>query len=170
MYYKILNKESELFKKLSELRNTEKQIESENEKAIEEKIGQKFTHFLGDAGQQHFRRVKQYIGFKFTEPEKVDLKIWKRDAEHTEYFIPNKKTLLGRKMHEFLLNGLQSSLYSTVWDILEVPHLHRFSFPFVCVKNEMVLVYLDHRHEPKSNADIIEITRSEFNSYFDDDK
>jgi hypothetical protein len=164
MYYKIINKESEVYKKLHELRTKERQIRKDNEKAIEEKTGLKWKIFLGDNGQQNFRRVPQYNGFKFTEPDKVDLKIWKLHEEHKEIYIPNRKTKLGREMDEFLLNGLKGSIYRKVFSILKLPSpIRRFSLPFVeIVKGDIIILFLGDDQEPK-DKNVIEITLKEFN-------
>lgn len=77
MYYKIENKESEVYKKLYELRKKEIQFEKDNVKAIEEKTGLTWESFLGYAGQQNFNRVTQFTGFNFKEIDKIDSKIWK---------------------------------------------------------------------------------------------
>lgn len=162
MYYKVENKECKVYKELHQLRTKELQIQEDNEKAIEEKTGLKFKTFLGDNGQQNFRRVRQYTGFKFTTPDKVDLKIWKTDAEHKEIFVPNRKTKLGREMAEFLLNGLKGSRYDKVWEILKLEHLRKFTFPYVEIVGEVILIYLSDSQEPK-DKNVIEITKREFN-------
>jgi hypothetical protein len=162
MYYKVENKECKVYKELHQLRTKELQIQEDNEKAIEEKIGLKFKTFLGDNGQQNFRRVRQYTGFKFTTPDKVDLKIWKTDAEYKEIFVPNRKTKLGREMAEFLLNGLKGSRYDKVWEILKLEHLRKFTFPYVEIVGEVILIYLSDSQEPK-DKNVIEITKREFN-------
>lgn len=161
MYYKITNKESDVYKQLHELRTKELQIQDDNEKSIEEKTGLKFKTFLGDSGQQNFRRVRQYQGFKFTTPEKVDLKIWKADNEHKEIFVPNRRSKLGREMAEFLLNGLKGSRYDKVFEILKLEHGHKFNFPYVELFDDTILLYLGNDLEP-SNENIIEITKKEF--------
>lgn len=160
MYYKIENKDCEVYNRLHELRTAEYQIEKDNISAIEEKTGLKWDSFVGHSGQQNFRRTTQYTGFKFTEPEKVDLKIWQVYKENNEYFVPNKRTKLGREMQEFLSNGLKGTLYSKVWDILNLKHIGRFTFPFVEICGDLIIVYLDQKHVPK-DENLIEITSVE---------
>ena len=162
MYYKVTNKESDVYKKLHALRTQELQIEKDNKKAIEEKTGLKFKTYLGYSGQQNFRRVTQYQGFVFTSPDDVDLKIWKRDNEHKDVFVPNRKTKVGREMSEFLSNGLNGSRYDKVWEILKLEHLRRFTFPYVEIVNDIIVIFLSDNQEPK-NKDVIEITKKEFN-------
>lgn len=162
MYYKIENKESEVYKKLHEQRIKEEQMELKNTTSIIEKTGLNFTNFFGRRGQLNFRRVTSYSGFEFTEPEKVDLKIWKRDKEHNEIFVPNTRTKLGREMQEFLNNGLEGSRYDIINDILGLEHLRRFTFPFVEIVGEKIILYVDDQYD-LNDKDIIEITKREFN-------
>ena len=139
------------------------QIKEDNEKAIKDKTGLEFEAYLGHSGQQNFRRVPQYSGFKFTEPEKVDLKIWQVDKEHKDIFVPNRKSKIGREISEFLNNGLKSSAYHKVWDILKLPHLHRLTFPFVEITNDIIVIFLGDNQEPK-DENVIEITKREFDA------
>jgi len=161
MYYKIENKECEVYKKLHALRMKELQIEEENLSAIKEKIKFDFQHFLGKTGQQHFCRVTKFYGFEFLEPEKVDLKIWKKDKEYPNIFIPNTRTKLGKEMQKFLSNGLKKSDYGDVWDILELTYLSKFTFPFVEIVGDVIILYLDDNQESK-DENVIEITKKEF--------
>lgn len=163
MYYKIENKECEVYKKLHEMRTNELRMQEENSQAIKDKSGLDFETFLGNLGQQNFGRVTQYNGFQFTEPEKVDLKIWKRHKEYNEVFIPNRKTKLGREMLEFINNGLQKSYFEEPLRILNLELPSKFSFPFVVIEGELILLYLNDKLEPK-DENIIEITKHEFDS------
>ena len=45
MFYKITNKESELYKKLHELRSKELKIEKENDAAVKQLVGDDWDHF-----------------------------------------------------------------------------------------------------------------------------
>ena len=162
MYYKIENKECEAYKKLHEQRTKEAQIELKNSASIIEKTGLKFNDFYGRRGQQNLRRVTSYTGFDFLDPEKVDLKVWKIHKEHKEIFVPNTRTKLGREMQEFLNNGLEGSLYHVINDILELESLNRFTFPFIEIIGEKIILYIDDQYD-LNNKDIIEITKSEFN-------
>ena len=162
MYYKIENKESDVYVKLHDMRTKELQIEKDNEKAIEEKTGLKWNTFLGYSGQQNFRRTTQFSGFKFTEPEKVDSKIWKEHSEHKGYFIPNRRTKIGREMSEFLWNGLKGSRYDIPFEILGTKHARSFVFPFVEIGNDDIIVIYLHEEYQLDNENIIEITKKEF--------
>jgi hypothetical protein len=165
MYYKIINKECDVYQKLHALRTKELKIEKENIKAIEEKTGLKWKYSYGRHGQQNFRRVTSYAGFEFLEPEKVDLKIWREHKDHKGVFVPNAKTKLGREMKVFLYNGLKSSNYNTVIEILKLADLRRFSLPYVEItKDEIIVIVLGDGHEPK-NTNVIEITKTEFKNY-----
>lgn len=161
MYYKIENKDCEVYKKLYELRASELRIETANKKAIAAKIGLEWVAMYGYEGQQNFLRTSIYLGFEFLYPEKADLKIWKRDKENPEILIPNTATKAGREMKKFLQNGLQRSDYSKVFEILNLEHHGRFTFPFVEIAFDMILVYLGDKHIPK-DINLIEITSKEF--------
>lgn len=162
MYYKITNKEAVVYKKLHALRTNEYKIQKENEEAILEKTGLNYDKALANFGQQNWNRVTQYTGFVFLEPEKVDLKIWKKDKNHKEAFVPNPKTKLGREMQSFLFNGLKGSVYHKVFDILNLPDVRKFTFPYVEIVEDVVLVFLGDNQEPNIE-DLIEITKTEFN-------
>ena len=161
MYYKIENKKSKVYKELFDLRIKEYAIQDENEIAIKDKSGSDFKNFFGDAGQQNFRRVRQYTGFEFIEPEKINAKIWKRHEKHNEIFIPNRKTKLGREMAEFLLNGLKGSKYDNVINILNLKSLRKFTLPYFEIYGDVILIYLSDGHEP-TDENVIEITKREF--------
>jgi hypothetical protein len=132
MYYKITDKESNVFQQLYELLKQEKLKKSDNEIALKAKIGLTFKTFLGEPGQQKFNRLPEYYGFKFLEPsDLIDERIWKKDKEHPEIYIPNRRTKAGREMLAFLDNGLKKSYYGKVFEILKLKHDRRFTFPAI---------------------------------------
>lgn len=165
MYYKITNQESQLYKRLHKLRATEIAMGTENQRTLEKEIPFKWTSFLGQHGQQNFWRTTQYSGFKFIEPEKVCLKTWNKHPRHEGYFIPNRRTKAGRRISDLLLNGLKGSNYLKALSILDLDldlgDSGRFSFPYIEVVGEIIVLYL--KHEDLSQEDLTEITRKEFN-------
>ncbi len=161
MFYKIENKESEVYKKLFDLRTKELEINKENLQALKDKIGLKWETFFGNSSQQSFNRVTKYEGFVFTEVEKINPKIWVLDKTIEDVYIPNNRTKLGREMREFLWNGLKGSIYSKVFEILKLDHPHRFSFPVVEIVGDTIIIYLGEKQVPKIN-EVIEITSKEF--------
>lgn len=166
MYYKIENRECDVYVKLHDMRTKELQIEKDNEEAIKEKTGLKWKEFLGHYGQQNFRRTTQYSGFVFTEPDKVDSKIWNKQEDGV--FVPNKRTKLGREMSEFLMNGLTGSRYDKPFKILKIPKQRRFTFPYIEIgKNGIIVMYFDERHIP-NDENVIEITKKEFNEILEE--
>lgn len=52
MYYKIENKESEVYKRLHEMRTKEHQMAKDNIEAINQKVGLEWETYLGHSGQQ----------------------------------------------------------------------------------------------------------------------
>ena len=168
MYYKIENRECEAYKKLHEMRSEEQQFEKDNMKAIEEKTGLKFDSFLGHRGQQSFGRVTSYSGFVFTEPEKVDPKIWKKSNDIDNGFVPNKRTKEGKEMDEFLRNGLKRHWFGVVFDNLGLEHpVGRFSFPFVEICGDVIVIFLGDEAPELTDPNIVEITKREFNNLLD---
>lgn len=161
MYYKITNKQSEVYKKLLQLRNQEIQIGKDNLKTIDNLTGLTWQEFLGRAGQQNFRRTPQYSGFKFNETTNICNQTWKKCTEHEGFFIPNRRTKKGREMYNLLLNGLKSSNYNYVFQILKIEHGTKFIFPFVEIHDDIIFLFLDNNHEPE-DENIIEITKKEF--------
>jgi len=162
MYYKITNKESEVYKQLHALRTKELQIEEDNIKAIENKTGLIWENSFGNHGQQTFRRVSSYSGFEFKEVDKIDSKIWKQHKEHKEVYVPNTRTKLGKEMQEFLNNGLQGSRFDKVIEILKLQDLRKFTFPYLEItEDDELIIFLGDDHEPK-DENVIEITKKEF--------
>ena len=161
MYYKIENQESEVYKKLHELRTREQQMEKENEKTIQEKVELEWTKSLGHFGQQSFSRVSTYSGLAFKQPEKLDPKIWILHKEHEGIYVPNRRTKKGREMAEFL-RDLKGSSYSFVYKHLGLEHPEgRFSFPFIEICDQVIIICIDNDIEDEN---IIEITKKEFYS------
>jgi len=162
MYYKIENKNCEVYKKLRALREKERKIEKDNKKSIEEKIPYKWKSFYGHSGQQNFGRVTIYSGFCFSNPDIVDTKVWKELPDGKGCFIPNRRTKAGRDMTEFLLNGLARSNFYCLWEILDLPELGRFVFPFLEIVDNTLILFLDDKQEP-TDINVTEITKQEFN-------
>jgi len=165
MYYKIENTASEVYVKLHALRTKELRIEKENKLAIIAKFGSDFGQFFGIDGQQQFRRVTQYKGFAFTNPENLELKDWVTHKENSSIYLPNRRTAKGREIAQFLFNGLEQSWYLDVIEILALKNLNHFIFPFVVIAGDVILIFLDDKHEP-SDKNVIEITKREFNEIY----
>lgn len=163
MYYKIENKECEVYKKLHELRTKELQLDEENLKLIKNKIEHEFENALGSFSQQSFYRVKRYVGFEFLNPENVDLKVWKRHKEFNKIFIPNRKTAKGKELASFL-DQLETSYFERVFTILSIElNLSKIVYPFVEIVGDVLIIFLGNDQEPE-NPNVIEITKTEFES------
>lgn len=161
MHYKIVNKDCSLYKELHALRTKELEIGKKNIELIEEKVGQKFNSFLGSNSQQTVLRVPQYIGFEFEDNTKLDPKVWIKHKDHEHILVPNKKTKAGKEMHTFLRSELGNSFYNNVFDILGVDVSGNFTFPYLQIAGEILLLYIGDDIDPK-NDKLIEITRKEF--------
>lgn len=166
MYYKITNKESEVYKQLYGLRTKEQEMEKSNNKIVKELIGQDFTHFIGKAGQQNFERVTQFSGFEFKHPEKLPPKVWVLDKQYgsKDCYVPNRRTKAGREMLE-KLRTLPHSSICEVFKILKCEMSGRFIFPYVEIgKDDVIVLFMSDRFDDvlSHNKDIIEITKREF--------
>ena len=93
----------------------------------------------------------------------MDLKIWKKHKDYPDCFEPNRKTKLGREMAEFLSNGLKGSRFDKPLDILGLETNGRFTFPYVEIFGDIILIYLDDNMNP-TDENVIEITKREFES------
>jgi len=162
MFYKIINQDSEVFKQLHQMRLEETQMQEKNEKTIQEKIGLEYQNFLGHNGQQNFRRLRMYDGFEFKDPDKVCLKTWKLHPNYKTFFIPNRRTKLGREMAYFLNNELEFSWFQRPLEILKIEETNRFRFPYVEILGDEIILCLDDNHIP-TDKNVIEITKREFN-------
>ena len=91
MFYKITDQESELYKKLHELRSNELKIEKENDAAVKKLVGDDWDHFSGWLGQQNFFRVTIYSGFAFKHPENLTPKTWKKHKEYDDIYVPDRR-------------------------------------------------------------------------------
>lgn len=166
MYYKIINKDSDVYKNLYNLRKKEQQIEENNKKTVKELIGQDFTFFIGKAGQQNLERVTQYSGFGFKHPENLPPKVWVLDKQYGDKggYVPNRRTKAGREMLEKLRTLPHSSIIK-VFGILKCEMSGRFIFPYVEIgKDDVIVFYMSDRYDDvlSKNKDIIEITKREF--------
>jgi len=162
MYYKITNKESAIYKKLHTMRSKEIKMEKDNIGLIEEKTGLKWSKFYGHSGQQHWNRVTNYSGFNFITPEKVDVKVWRQHKDNPETFVPNSRTKAGREMESFLQN-LPNSPFTQIFDLFKIELNGKFTFPYVEIAGEIIILYLDNDIR---NKDLIEITKTEFEKLF----
>jgi len=163
MYYKIENKNCELYKKLHEMRSNELRMEIENKDAIKEKTGLEWIAIIGKYGQQNWNRVTVYQGFEFKDKSKVDPKIWKPSNRFPECHVPNTRTKVGREMADFLGSGLKGFAFTKALRILGLHTTGRFQFPFIEISDDLIIMCLDKQHQPEDH-NVIEITSVEFNN------
>ena len=162
MFYKITNKESELYKKLHELRTNERKIDKENNAAVKQLVGDDWDHFSGWEGQQNFHRVTMYSGFAFKHPEKLPPKTWKKHKEYEDIYVPDRRTKNGRAIAE-ALDDLPHSSVLYVFEILDMEMLGRFVFPYIEIcDDETIVLFVDDKFDlEKKFPDVVEITKKE---------
>ena len=164
MYYKIINKDSKVYKELHALRTEEIKIEKQNREAVKNVVGRDWDNYLGRAGQQNFWRVTQYTGFAFKHPERLPGKTWKQHKEYSDIYVPNLRTKNGKQIKHFL-DHLPGSSIQKVFSILGCHLDGRFTFPYVEIgKDDVIVFYMSDRFDDvlSKNKDIIEITKREF--------
>ena len=164
MYYKIINKDSKVYKELYALRTEETKIEKQNREAVKSVVGGDWDNYLGREGQQNFWRVTQYLGFAFKHPERLPEKTWKQHNEYPDIYVPNLRTKNGKQIKHFL-DHLPGSSIKKVFSILGCHLDGRFTFPYVEIgKDDVIVFYMSDRFDEEltKNKDIIEITKREF--------
>lgn len=165
MYYKITNRECDVYKKLHTLRSKEIQIEQDNLQAVRNLVGDDWSTYLGHEGQQNFDRVTSFIGFAFRHPENLPAKTWKLDKGGHGVYVPDLRTKKGREIKK-ALNGLQVSSIRLVYDILGIELIGRFTFPFIeiCTGGNIVIFFDDKTNLCEKFTEIEEITKTEFHN------
>ena len=170
LYYKVENKDSDLFKRANEFLAMEEKLREIQRKTIESKVP-KFSKYKARKG---FNRIVRYTGFVFDDKESIDPKVWKTKEENGEILsTPNLRTKVGRDMNEFL----GSFQRTTVWDadrILAIGEKNicgSFYIANLFEFNECLYIIIDSQFRDvfeKNNADIIEITNGEMTKAIED--
>ena len=170
IYYKVENKDSELFKRANVFLAMEEELREIQRKTIESKLP-KFSKYQFLKG---FNRIVQYTGFVFDDKENIDPKVWKTKEENGEMLsTPNLRTKVGKAMNEFLCSFKRTS----VWDVnsllaIDVKHIYgSFYSANLFEFNNRIYIIIDSQFRDvfeKNNTDIIEITNGEMTKVIDD--
>lgn len=162
MYYKIVNKECEVYQKLYAQRKKELEAQENNNKLLAEHIPYEWEKFNGYRNQS-YGRIPMYLGFYFKNPDEVDLKTWKESKDQKGLFYPNKRYKAGRDMNDFLVKSLKRFSFHHIWEILGIKDTEgEHSVPYMEIEGEVILLYLDEKQEPEDKENVIEITKKEF--------
>ena len=170
IYYKVENKDSELFKRANVFLAMEEELREIQRKTIESKLP-KFSKYQFLKG---FNRIVQYTGFVFDDKENIDPKVWKTKEENGEMLsTPNLRTKVGKAMNEFLRSFKRTSVWdvNTILDIDEKSLYGRFYPANLFAINECIYIIIDSRFRDvfeKNNTDIIEITNGEITKVIND--
>lgn len=68
-------------------------------------------------------------------------------------------------MYAFLSNGLKCSNFMKPFDIFGLELPKKFSFPFIHIAGEIIILCFDDQTEP-NDENVIEITKREFEALF----
>ena len=170
LYYKVENKDCDLFKKANEFLAMEEKLREIQRRTIESELP-KFSKYKCVKG---FNRIVQYTGFIFDDTESIDPKVWKTKEENgVMHSTPNLRTKAGKAMGEFL----KSFKRTTVWDVdrllaIDVKSIYGSFYPAnLFVFNECVYIMIDSQFRDvfeKNNTDVIEITNGEITKVVED--
>ena len=170
LYYKVENKDSDLFKRANEFLAMEEKLREIQRKAVELKLP-KFSKYAVIKG---FNRIVRYTGFVFDDKENIDPKVWKTKEENGEMLsTPNLRTKVGKAMNEFLCSFKRTS----VWDVNSLLAINemRIYGSFYSANlfefNNRIYIIIDSQFRDvfeKNNTDIIEITNGEMTKVIDD--
>lgn len=170
LYYKVENKDSDLFKRASEFLAMEEKLREIQRKTIESKVP-KFSKYKSRKG---FDRIVRYIGFVFDDKESIDPKVWKTTVEDGEMLsTPNLRTKVGRAMDDFLRSFKRTDIFDlhrllaigekNIYGSFYIANLFEF--------NNRIYIIIDSQFRDvfeKNNTDIIEITNGEMTKAIDD--
>jgi hypothetical protein len=159
MYYKITDKESKGFKRCKELVDKINSINHENEKKLEEFIGFKFDSLWTSTGLNITDDIHGIKPIEGTVPDDN----WKQDKDvKGKCWIPNRKKKRGREIFDFIRCKLKGLGYFNITEAVGIKDrlYGRFTIPQIWGDDDIVLLSLDDRHEPKMEG-LVEITRSE---------
>lgn len=169
-YYKVEDKESELFKKASVFLDMERELTKEQKQTIEKKLP-KFSFYVSQSG---FERVKRYVGFVFDDQEHIDNKVWvTKEVGGKMLSKPNLRTKAGKEMKAFL----GSFKRTTCWDVdrllkIEKEVIHGSFYPANLFKsNGIIYIIIDCQYRDtfeKENTCFKEITFGEIQKAIDE--
>lgn len=170
IYYKVENKDSELFRKASDFLAMEERLSEEQKAAVIAKVP-KFKTYRGEKG---FDRIVKFTGFVFDDPQNIDSKVWKTEKVDGKMLsTPNRRTKAGREMWNFLCSFERT----TMWDVDRLLGIGKESifgsfYPADLFKfNDRIYILIDSQFREefeKNYTDIIEITHGEITKAIDD--
>lgn len=160
MYYKITDKDSNLYKEIRALREEERRMDEENLAAINKRIPYKWIDARGRCQIGPFRTNICRI-FIFEDSENVDPEIWEKHPDYPGYFRPNEQTQPGKEMYRFLNEELPTIPISRLYNILGMPWSDKWQFPFLELVVDTLLLFVDDRIVLREPC-FIEITSVEF--------
>ena len=164
MYYKVVNKDSEVYKSLLSQRERERTADARNKSKIEELLGFKWSSFYGRMGYQNLFRTTTYSAFN-PEEGAVITKAVRPCKEYEGAYKPNARTKSGKELQNFLQYGMETFNFNKILKILGIKddRIGKFTIPFMEEVGGVILLYLDERDEP-ADKNVIEVTKEEFDA------
>lgn len=171
-YYKVTDKESELYKKANKFLNMEQEFRNTQNAAVKAKVPS-FTLCQTETG---FNRIAKYVGFVFEDQDNIDKKVWStKTVDGKPISYPNKRTKAGKEMAEFLENFKRTNCWDvdTLLNIQKTSKFRSFYPANLFKHNDCIYIMIDarfHNDFEKNNADAVEITTGEMDKAIDDYK
>lgn len=170
MYFKITNKESELYKKLEAYIKKRRHQKNTNYNLIKEFLQVDFNQALCSSGG--FLCLPSIKGI--VPLSKKEIEGMKPDKQYPNVLFPNKRTKKGKEIDEFL-NNLPNWWYKEEVILLPVrktnsPSGIKFSTPYIEIIDETIIVRVDKCFQPYETEDFTEITETHFMKIYDQRK
>lgn len=159
MYFKIENKESELYKNVMAYIEKRRQQQKDNYDAVNKYFGFDFTNLLMyGRGMNSLNSIFGVVSENIIEGMKPD-----KCFENAQ--VPNLRTKKGKE-HRRFFNSLPNWSFHKEHDLFPLKErgsVGRFTLPYLDEINDVIFVRIDDKFKPEETIDFIEITTSEFN-------
>lgn len=143
MIFKFTDLENKVTKSLISFRNKEVDINESNAKAVPKLVKASYDGVYGNGSQQSCVRTNTYKGFKFTEPDTIDPKVFKqKDIDGESVFMPNARTKVGREMKN-ALNNLPCTTVFNLFDLILCVTPYAFTYPYLELFNGILYLFVD---------------------------
>jgi len=173
MFFKIENKESQLYKDVMDFINKRRTIKISNmnkaERLIEELTGLNCTQFDLLVSSNGFRLIPWPSGIQLKNntpiPEGFIM------SKQRGFVCPNGRSKIGKQLNK-LFDSLPNLNYSLILEVLKIKnkHLRSFTIPYLEEFNAVIIARVDSQLKPKATDDFIEITETEFLRIADSEK
>jgi hypothetical protein len=159
MYFKVIEKNTEAWEKISAFMEHKNKVQAENLKNAALYIGFEFESYLRNKSLLNL--CGDIVAVKPTSEDLSKNKDWKRDNLYPDFFRPNSKTKRGKQIESFL-SSQQTVSFAEENRVFEVDSPHMWvSFGLFCF-NDAILINTQDKIKFRVLDGMIEIMYSEF--------